>query len=72
MVGSDFEAVDDTGLMVNGNTGQAAFCDLNADGVVNALDVQIAVNATIGATACVFGDLELAMAVRYRRPSAGH
>jgi len=43
--------------MVNANTGQAAFCDLNADGVVNALDVQIAVNATIGATACVFGDL---------------
>jgi hypothetical protein len=57
VVGSDFEAVDDTGFMVNANTGQAAFCDLNADGVVNALDVQIAVNATIGATACVFGDL---------------
>jgi len=57
VVGSDFEAVDDTVFMVNANTGQAAFCDLNADGVVNAIDVEIAVNATIGATACGFGDL---------------
>ena len=38
VVGSDFEAVDDSGFMVNANSGQAAFCDLNADGVVNALD----------------------------------
>jgi hypothetical protein len=57
VVGSDFEAVDDTVFMVNANTGQAAFCDLNGDGVVNAIDVQIAVNAAIGATACGFGDL---------------
>jgi hypothetical protein len=57
VVGSDFEAVDDTVFMVNANTAQAAFCDLNADGVVNAIDVQMAVNSVIGATACVFGDL---------------
>jgi hypothetical protein len=57
VVGSDFEAVDDSGFMVNANTAQAAFCDLNEDGVVNALDVQIAVNATVGQGACVFGDL---------------
>ena len=57
VVGSDFEAVDDSAYMVNANSGQAAFCDLNADGVVNALDVQIAVNATIGLGACGFGDL---------------
>lgn len=57
VVGSDFEAVDDSAFMVNANSGQAAFCDLNTDGVVDALDVQIAVNAAIGKTACGFGDL---------------
>jgi hypothetical protein len=58
VVGSDFEAVDDSGFMVTANSGQAAFCDLNTDGVVNSLDVQIAVNSTIGLGACGFGDLD--------------
>jgi hypothetical protein len=57
VVGSDFEAVDDSGFMVSANSGQAAFCDLNGDGVVNAADVQLAANAVIGLGACVFGDL---------------
>jgi hypothetical protein len=57
VVGSDFEAVDDSAYMISANSGQAAFCDLNTDGVVNALDTQIAVNATIGLSACLFGDL---------------
>lgn len=57
VVGSDFEAVDDTVFMISANSGQAAFCDLNTDGAVNILDVQIAVNATLGVSGCVFGDL---------------
>jgi hypothetical protein len=57
VVGSDFEAVDDSVFMISANSGQAAFCDLNTDGAVNSQDVQIAVNATIGLAACVFGDL---------------
>jgi len=55
--GSDFEAVDDTVLMVNANTAQAATCDLNDDGVVNALDVQIALNQALGAISCGTADL---------------
>lgn len=57
VVGSDFEAVDDSGFMVNANSGQAAFCDLNTDGVVNVVDVQIAVNAALGLAPCGFADL---------------
>jgi hypothetical protein len=57
VIGSDFEAVDDSAFMIAANSAQAAFCDLNADGVVNALDVQIAVNSTIGLAACKNGDL---------------
>ena len=57
VVGSDFEAVDDSSFMIGANSAQAAFCDLNSDGVVNALDVQIAINSTVGLAACVFGDL---------------
>ena len=58
VLGSDFEAVDDSGFMVGVNSAQAATCDLNDDGVVNNLDVQIAVNAAIGLAACGFGDLD--------------
>jgi hypothetical protein len=57
VVGSDFEAVDDSGFMVNANSGQAAFCDLNTDGVVNVVDVQLAVNAALGLAPCGFADL---------------
>jgi hypothetical protein len=57
VVGSDFEAVDDSGFMVNASSGQAAFCDLNTDGVVNVVDVQLAVNAALGLAPCGFADL---------------
>jgi hypothetical protein len=36
---------------------KVASCDLNSDGVVNILDVQISVNQTLGATPCTNGDL---------------
>lgn len=55
--GSDFEVVDVSGMMVNANTAQAATCDLNDDGVVNSLDVQIAANSAVGLGSCVLGDL---------------
>jgi hypothetical protein len=55
--GSDFEVVDVSGMMVNANSGQAATCDLNDDGVVNSEDVQIALNATLGLVACGAADL---------------
>ncbi|HVO97907.1 MAG TPA: hypothetical protein VMT15_07560 [Bryobacteraceae bacterium] len=57
VIGSDFEAVDDSAFMIGANSAQAAFCDLNTDGAVNILDVQNAVNATLGLTKCTFGDL---------------
>jgi Dockerin type I domain len=55
--GSDFEAVDVSPMMINANSGQAATCDLNDDGVVNVLDVQLEVNATLGLRACDAADL---------------
>jgi hypothetical protein len=57
VLGSDFEAVDDSAYQTTANAAQAGFCDLNDDGLVNALDVQIAVNATIGLGVCTNGDL---------------
>jgi hypothetical protein len=56
--GSDFEAVDDSGFMVNTASAQAASCDLNGDGVINSLDVQIVVNAATGLVSCGAGDLD--------------
>jgi len=32
-------------------------CDLNSDGMVNALDVQLAVDQALGLTACTTGDI---------------
>jgi hypothetical protein len=57
LTGADFEVVDVSSMMVNANTGQAATCDLNDDGVVDSQDVQIALNATLGQTSCGAGDL---------------
>ena len=57
LTGADFEVVDVSPMMVNANTAQAATCDLNDDGVVNNLDVQIAVNAALGLVPCGAGDL---------------
>ena len=58
VLGSDFEAIDDSKFMVTAGSAQAASCDLNDDGVVDALDVQIEVNATLGVVACGLGDLD--------------
>jgi hypothetical protein len=57
LTGADFEAVDVSPMMVNANSGQAATCDLNDDGLVNAVDVQLVVNAALGLRACGAGDL---------------
>jgi hypothetical protein len=57
ITGADFEAVDVSPMMVNANSGQAATCDLNDDGVVNVIDVQIEIDATLGLRACGAGDL---------------
>jgi hypothetical protein len=48
--------------VLSGTVGSAApavsnACDLNGDGVVNAADVQIAVNQAIGTSACSNGDV---------------
>lgn len=62
VVGSDFEAVDASGLMVDPNSGQvrgsASACDLNGDGAVNSADVQISTNAAIGLAPCGAADLD--------------
>jgi len=58
VVGSDFEAIDDTVFMINSNSAQSATCDLNDDGIVDRADVQIAVNAAIGLSPCIAGDLD--------------
>lgn len=55
--GLDFEAVDVSPMMVNANSGQAGTCDLNDDGVVNVIDVQMEINASLGLRACGAGDL---------------
>src|SRR5271154_260550 len=57
IAGSNFEAVDVTPMMVNANSGQAATCDLNDDGVVNVIDVQMEIDASLGLLACGAGDL---------------
>jgi hypothetical protein len=57
LTGTDFEAVDVSPMMVNANSGQAATCDLNDDGVVNAIDVQLEIDAALGLSACGAGDL---------------
>jgi hypothetical protein len=56
--GSDFEAVDATVFMLDPNSGQARSCDSNMDGVVNALDVQLQSDASLGLRPCGFQDLD--------------
>lgn len=58
VVGSDFEAVDDSMFMVTANSAQSRTCDLNLDGVVDSKDVQLALNAALGLTACGGADLD--------------
>jgi hypothetical protein len=58
VVGSDFEAVDDSVLQVTANTAQAGSCDLNDSGVVDIIDVQIEVNQALGLSTCGTGDLD--------------
>jgi hypothetical protein len=57
VTGADFEVVDVTPMMVNANSGQAATCDLNDDGVINVLDVQLEIDGALGLRACGAGDL---------------
>jgi hypothetical protein len=57
ITGADFEAVDVSPMMVDANSGQAATCDLNDDGVVNVIDVQLEIDAALGLRACGAGDL---------------
>jgi hypothetical protein len=38
--------------------GQGSPCDLNADGLVNVVDVQLSVNRALGLAACTVGDID--------------
>jgi len=58
VLGSDLEAVDDSVFMVRSSTGQAATCDSNDDGVVNATDVQAALNRILTGGSCGLLDLD--------------
>jgi hypothetical protein len=58
VVGSDFEAVDDSVFLVNQNSGQARSCDVNGDGATNVVDVQLQINAALGTNACAFQDID--------------
>ncbi len=58
VVGSDFEAVDGLVFAVDSNSGRARSCDLNDDGAANVVDVQAAVNATLGMAACRYQDVD--------------
>jgi hypothetical protein len=57
LTGADFEAVDVSPMMINANSAQAGTCDLNDDGVVNVVDVQMEIDASLGLRACGAGDL---------------
>jgi hypothetical protein len=56
--GSDFEAVDDSVLQIQPNSAQSGSCDLNDNGVVDIVDLQLAINAALGLSACNAGDLD--------------
>lgn len=58
VVGSNFEAVDDSIFMVDPNSSQARSCDVNGDGGINVIDAQLQINAALGAAACGFQDLD--------------
>ena len=58
VVGSDFEAVDDSVFTLDPNSGQARSCDLNADGTVNSADMQLSINAALGLSSCVAPDID--------------
>jgi hypothetical protein len=57
ITGADFEAVDVSPMMINANSAQAGTCDLNDDGVVNVIDVQLEIDAALGLIPCGAGDL---------------
>lgn len=57
LTGADFEVVDVSPSMVTANSAQAASCDRNDDGVVDNLDTQAEVNASLGLGVCGTGDL---------------
>lgn len=47
-----------TQMSGGGTSGQGSACDLNADGVVNSTDVQLAINQALGTTACGSASLD--------------
>jgi len=58
--GSAFEAVDASSLMLDSNSGlarQLVTCDLNRDGGVDVVDVQLSVNQLLGQASCTTSDL---------------
>ena len=57
LTGADFEVVDVSPMMINANSAEAGTCDLNDDGVVNVIDIQMEIDATLGLRACGAGDL---------------
>lgn len=58
VLGSDLEAVDDAIFVVDSNSGQARSCDVNGDGSSNIVDVQLEVNAALGAASCGYQDVD--------------
>jgi hypothetical protein len=58
VIGSDLEAVDDSIFVVDSNSGQARSCDVNGDGSTNIVDVQLEVNAALGAASCGYQDVD--------------
>jgi hypothetical protein len=56
--GSDFEAVDDSVLKIQPNSTQSGACDLNDNGAVDIVDLQIEINAALALGACNAGDLD--------------
>jgi len=58
VLGSNFEAVDDSVFLLNPDSGRARSCDVNEDGAANVVDVQLEVNAALAITSCGYGDLD--------------
>ncbi len=58
VLGSNFEAVDDSIFLIDPDSGRARSCDVNEDGATNVVDVQLEVNAALAITACGYGDLD--------------
>jgi hypothetical protein len=56
-VQNDYHAEVWVGQLPSGSAGTVSTCDLNGDGVINQVDVQLAVNQGLGTTPCGTADL---------------